>query len=379
MWFHNALAMTHKKYQPRQKSGVFGDAKAFWTGMVEQHGDGWGDKPEANVDAAEKVRQILAGKSVAQVFAKKQPEGFAAPETPTPGAKFNPVDAYMSQAERVGPDMKLGDHDLAQKFIMLSSKMRGLQWGNAVTDSERAHHLTHAAHALKDLVDVLGLPEEMASVNGRLGLAVGARGHGRAMAHYEPSMRVINLTRKTGVGSLAHEWGHAFDNLMYGVLSGKYDNLERDKEPPHTEYISEKYHLLKLNPFRDEHVQKMGDTMKKIIDRLQSEVRPRMNEDVTKSGVKLNRNWRDYWFQNKEMFSRAFEKYVDHKLKQKGQKNTYLTGVSPHPLWPTGAETEQLAPLFDQLFAHFRASPHLKKSLPAQVLAKNADKRKWGR
>jgi hypothetical protein len=262
---------------------------------------------------------------------------------------------------------------------MLSSKMRGLQWGNAVTDSERAHHLTHAAHALKDLVDVLGLPEEMASVNGRLGLAVGARGHGRAMAHYEPSMRVINLTRKTGVGSLAHEWMHSVDNLMYGVLSGKYDNLERDKEPPHTEYISEKSHLFKLNPFRDEHVQKMGDTMKKIIDRLQSEVRPRMNEDVTKSGVKLNRNWRDYWFQNKEMFSRAFEKYVDHKLKLKGQKNTYLTGVSPHSLWPTETETEQLAPLFDQLFAHFRSSPYLKKSMSAQVLAKNADKRKWGR
>lgn len=53
----------------------------------------------------------------------------------------------------------------------------------------------------------------------RLAIAFGARGKGAALAHYEPARVVINLTKMRGAGSLAHEWGHAFDDNL-GTLLG---------------------------------------------------------------------------------------------------------------------------------------------------------------
>lgn len=53
----------------------------------------------------------------------------------------------------------------------------------------------------------------------RLAIAFGSRGKGRALAHYEPARVVINLTKMKGAGSLAHEWGHAFDDWL-GIKCG---------------------------------------------------------------------------------------------------------------------------------------------------------------
>jgi len=56
-----------------------------------------------------------------------------------------------------------------------------------------------------------------AAMNGNLGVAFGARGKGgknAGFAHYEPSKIVINLTKMSGAGSLAHEWGHALDDYF---------------------------------------------------------------------------------------------------------------------------------------------------------------------
>lgn len=48
----------------------------------------------------------------------------------------------------------------------------------------------------------------------KLAIAFGSRGRGKALAHYEPGRVVINLTKMKGAGSLAHEWGHAFDDYL---------------------------------------------------------------------------------------------------------------------------------------------------------------------
>lgn len=55
----------------------------------------------------------------------------------------------------------------------------------------------------------------------RLAIAFGSRGKGRALAHYEPARVVINLTKMKGAGSLAHEWGHAFDDWL-GIKCGTH-------------------------------------------------------------------------------------------------------------------------------------------------------------
>lgn len=66
-----------------------------------------------------------------------------------------------------------------------------------------------------------GVPSKALSLNGTLGLALGARGKGKAAAHFEPSNLVINLTKTQGAGSLAHEWFHALDNYFARERGGE--------------------------------------------------------------------------------------------------------------------------------------------------------------
>jgi hypothetical protein len=97
---------------------------------------------------------------------------------------------------------------------------RGVEFGNWMRQDsgskERQEVLNNAYDGLKDLAEVLGVPDKALSLNGDLGLAFGARGQGLvgAKAHYEPEYGVINLTKMSGAGSLAHEWFHAFDHYL---------------------------------------------------------------------------------------------------------------------------------------------------------------------
>ena len=61
-------------------------------------------------------------------------------------------------------------------------------------------------------------------------MAFGSRGRGKALGHYEPSRKVINLTKEKGsLGALAHEWLHALDHYLYSLSydfqNGKVDFL----------------------------------------------------------------------------------------------------------------------------------------------------------
>ncbi|WP_231200268.1 hypothetical protein, partial [Escherichia coli] len=81
---------------------------------------------------------------------------------------------------------------------------------------ERQEVMNHAFDALVDLSELLNLPPRAMSLDGQIGLAFGARGHGLsgARAHYERDYAVINLTKLKGAGSLAHEWMHALDHYL---------------------------------------------------------------------------------------------------------------------------------------------------------------------
>jgi hypothetical protein len=101
--------------------------------------------------------------------------------------------------------------------------LRDVQSGNWVLRdvASAKFHTEHSAQAFADLADLLGAKDEEISLNGRLALAFGARGHGAkgfkdgaARADYNPVHRVINLTKMGGGGCLAHEWFHALDNIV---------------------------------------------------------------------------------------------------------------------------------------------------------------------
>lgn len=125
--------------------------------------------------------------------------------------------------EATGEDPRVGGKQIGTtdpERLRTETNMRGVQFGKYVSQKDRGLHVESAHAALSDLSDVLNVPLEDISLSGRLGLAFGARGRGSAAAHYETDQFNINITRKLGGGSLAHEWGHFLDNVMchaYGL------------------------------------------------------------------------------------------------------------------------------------------------------------------
>lgn len=296
-------------------------------------------EPQAPHDSkglAEKVRDFIEGASLNKIFKVQSNRR----------KRFSAADAYVKHATRVGPEVPYKTKEEQEAFLMNNAKMYGIQWGNSVTDAEREHHLKMVTESFSDLAEILQLPTEICSYDGNLGLAIGARGKGSALAHYEPDLRVINLTRKKGVGSLAHEHLHFLDNMIGKAVTNG------------ASYMSDFAAGFRQVP--PEH-QEITMAMKELTTKIQQGFYKRMREEpVWRSLMPAERQ---YWGSTKEMLARCFEKYVQHKLKKQNRENTYLSGVLPHPLWANDQETEELAPLFDKFFDTFRNSNMLVKKV----------------
>lgn len=114
---------------------------------------------------------------------------------------------------RSGPDYRQG-RPVSPREFMDTFKPYGVEFGHWQDNRQGA--LDQAYDALRDLATTVGIPAEAIGFGGRLGLAFGARGHGKAAAHYEPNRCAINLTKTAGAGCLAHEWFHAYDHEASG-------------------------------------------------------------------------------------------------------------------------------------------------------------------
>lgn len=111
-----------------------------------------------------------------------------------------------------------------EKGIIDKLGYSGIQLGKSIPDDEIKEHIRHFVGAMSDLHQALNWDVAEVNRSGELAIAFAARGKGRAMAHYEPLRRIINLTRKSGDGSVSHEWFHFLDHFVNiretGVESG---------------------------------------------------------------------------------------------------------------------------------------------------------------
>lgn len=247
-------------------------------------------------------------------------------------------------AERVGPDWR-GGRDIPPAEFHTTFQFRGVQFGNYVEGPKRQNDLNDAYDGLMDLSLALGVAPHALSLDGRLGLAFGARGTGGrnpAKAHYEPVETVINLTKNNGAGSLAHEWFHAQDNLTgrngrglstyaSGVQVGTSQNLTYD-------------------------------------DRIAIDAHARLAADIRALPVaQRSRNadrWRSssYFGLSHEMTARSFEAWVIDRLDQLDIRNDYLANIlslevfaildgdpERYP-YPTEAEMPRVRAAFETLF-----------------------------
>jgi hypothetical protein len=149
------------------------------------------------------------------------PQAKAAPKKKGEENKRWEREAVAEHLRKGGKETKVKKpEDLMQEF-----NLRGVEFGNWVNDSSGLYHLKRSAEAFDDLSDIIGIDKKDISLNGRLAIAFGARGKGGALAHYEPDRKVINMTKYGGAGSLAHEWGHAMDNILYQYSNGGQEAL----------------------------------------------------------------------------------------------------------------------------------------------------------
>lgn len=114
---------------------------------------------------------------------------------------------------RDGKDYR-NNKNITGEDMMNTFNFKGGEFGNWLTDNDRQQSLNYGYDALLDLSKALSISPTDISLGNRLSIAFGSRGSGSALAHYEPDREVINLTKMNGAGSLAHEWGHALDDIM---------------------------------------------------------------------------------------------------------------------------------------------------------------------
>jgi hypothetical protein len=233
---------------------------------------------------------------------------------------------------RVGEDYRLG-LDVSPGKFSAEIPFRGVEFGNWVNQTERASNLNEAYDALLDLAWTTALPPEALSLNGTLALAFGARGSGNAKAHYEPLKRVINLTKKKGAGSLAHEWFHALDNYL-SIMEGSPLCYASDT----------------VRNMQNEEIANAFRTLNSAIGKSNYKIRSGKIDELKS---------KPYWATKIEMNARAFEMHVISKLSLSGYENDYLantTGYAEYSRpelypYPTAEETEVFAPLFDRLLS----------------------------
>lgn len=254
--------------------------------------------------------------------------------------------------DRTGPERRKGD--VSPKQFSDAFGFRGVQFGNYVEGPRRQADLNRAYDSLHDLAEVLNVPTKALSLNGRLGLAFGARGKGKAAAHYEPGEVAINLTKGNGPGALAHEWFHSLDNYF-----GRYDVSTDGKITSGGDFMTEARRVKRV--FKDgRFVDAEYPVRQEVYDAFKGVIEAIKNSDMPRRSALLDEvRSKPYWSTDVEMAARAFERYVQDKARTAGVENDYLVNIRKAPehntdntwAYPTNAELDGgIREAFDHLF-----------------------------
>ena len=228
------------------------------------------------------------------------------------GMKVVPDYRRPLNAPRQGPQRR--DGDVSPELFAQTFGFRGVQFGNWVEGDRRQVDLNSAFDAFMDLAAVFGVPPKAMSLDGSLGLAFGARGTGgtkAASAHYEQDLVVINLTKKEGPGSLAHEWFHALDNYF-----ARLDKTGETKAVPLDRWATDA--LPALGGMRAEVAAAFKGIFKAVNTGSFAERSKKLDQTRSKP----------YYSLTIEKAARAFERYLVDRLEGKEIANDYLVNVA---------------------------------------------------
>jgi hypothetical protein len=268
-------------------------------------------------------------------------------------------DAKVRKGKRIDSSYKYFD----MRFLENYYGLRAFEFGNWLSQQDRINYVSGLGLALFDLRRVLGFTPKKLSLKGKLAVAFGARGRGSSLAHFEPKTFTINLTRYSrpphvedrssrfkrtslilndgGVGAFAHEYGHALDYFggMH-VQPGRTFSLSGDKSTdpkPETELLNKK-------------------SLRGLMEKLLYKIIWKNDKEYTEYYTRLKKATKNkYYFQRNEIFARAFEMYVQYKLKRHGGMNIFLNEAKyDQKYYLTSLEFRRVEPEFDALMRELK-------------------------
>jgi hypothetical protein len=239
-------------------------------------------------------------------------------------------------------------------------------FGKWVGSKQDQDHLNYAYDALMDLANHFGMDPKNIGLGGRLHLTIGALGHGKFAAHFQPEhpgpdgakVPVINLTNTRGDGTVYHEWVHALDHFLGGEWRRGLGGHQGSVRARVQNYLAKHLH----SPEEVDRIAKRflsGDSfwtndknMPKVEAAIQG-IEYYATRKVPATAYKANADklGKDYWGNENELLARAAEAWAGDTL---GGTNTYLV----NPAWsgegaitpekgyrgtpyPTGAERQR--------------------------------------
>lgn len=264
---------------------------------------------------------------------------------------------------RSGQSIPTTYHYDSMKFLISHYDLNGIEFGNWTSQQDRVNYLAGLGLALFDLHHAIGFEPKQIGLKNKITVAFGARGRGKAIAHFEPHTFAINLTRykrppavasrkrnfervdllsrSGGIGSFAHEYGHAID-YFGGTYAGKDSSgalsQGRSTRTQPDEILMKDTSINGL----------MEKLLYKIIwDKSGKKFSPYYLRVLKKAGKgKLGK----YWKQRNEIFARAFEVYVHCKMHRKKTKNVFLAKTKYDPdVYLSLAEMRTIEKDFDLL------------------------------
>ncbi|MEO0473553.1 MAG: LPD1 domain-containing protein [Bacteroidota bacterium] len=284
--------------------------------------------------------------------------------------RFKEIIPYF-EGFRTGSKMPHSFRYYDHRFLMDHFKLKGWEFGNWTTEEDRLNYVCATGISLYDIWKVTGFPKEAVGQFGKLGVAIGARGNGRGIAHYEPGTGIINMTRYKrygnagsalkvpdmsnkklrsflqtgGVGAFAHEYGHSLDYFFGGYV-------EKDK------VIYALSRGRSLSTVIDQSLAKQ-DSLRGLTEKLMSvmmwEKDGNTQTEFYKGLKRVAASNGTYWIRRNEMFARAFEQWVQLKMAKKKAHNHFLH----QPKYQTAAYMKpdmlkRVVPVMDKLIAKMR-------------------------
>jgi hypothetical protein len=199
--------------------------------------------------------------------------------------------------------------------------LRSIEFGNWMSQEDRANFLYASMLGLHQLALLFGVEDKLIGLGGKLSIALGARGSGGAMGHYERlPYSVINITKPHGrKGVLAHEYAHALDNILSFYTKSKQSFVSGGST---------------TRKGYNEEIAKEGNYFEKKFEEFFNLLYFDKNGEKTAFNKALAPA-SDYWNERDEVFARTFEVYISLQQKKRKQVNTFLAPVSFGRYYPS--------------------------------------------